>query len=205
MLSLLLSSLAVLLPHATVRHVCSLPRAVGTARNEHSTSGRLQGGGAPVRAALRWCKRAPGPMATAELLPEEEEEDWIRKRLPEEEEEDWIRQRREEEDRSFQARRDAQRRVRAAAWDEEVAARRRSLWEEEARAAEAEQQQQQQPPPQQQQPQQQARQQQVQQQGGAAAEAGAGGSFLAQAEQAVADYEALIPRTRTRARARARA
>ena len=124
MLSLLLSSLAVLLPHATVRHVCSLPRAVGTARNEHSTSGGLQGGGAPVRAALRWCKRAPGPMATAELLPEEEEEDWIR-------------QRREEEDRSFQARRDAQRRVRAAAWDEEVAARRRSLWEEEARAAEA--------------------------------------------------------------------
>ena len=137
MLSLLLSSLAVLLPHATVRHVCSLPRAVGTARNEHSTSGGLQRGGAPVRAALRWCKRAPGPMATAELLPEEEEEDWIR-------------QRREEEDRSFQARRDAQRRVRAAAWDAEVTARRRALWEEEARAAEAEQQQQPPPPPQQQ-------------------------------------------------------
>ena len=160
MLRLLLSSLAVLLPHSTVRHVCSLPRAVGTAPNEHSTSGGLQGGGAPVRAALRWCKRAPGPMATAELLPEEEEEGWIRQRtaelLPEEEEEDWIRQRREEEDRSFQARRDAQRRVRAAAWDAEVTARRRALWEEEARAAEAEQQQQQQQQPQQ------ARQQQQQ-------------------------------------------
>ena len=132
MLTLVLTSLPVLMPRATVRPVCGVPRAASTcssagvaafelpaqpAPNERSATGWLQGRGAPVWAALHGRKRAPDPMATAEFLAEEEEEDWIRER-------------REEEDRSFQAWRDTQRQGKAAAWEEETTA---------LRAAEAEQ------------------------------------------------------------------
>ena len=131
-LTLVLTSLPVLMPRATVRPVCGVPRAASTcssagvaafelpaqpAPNERSATGWLQGRGAPVWAALHGRKRAPDPMATAEFLAEEEEEDWIRER-------------REEEDRSFQAWRDTQRQGKAAAWEEETTA---------LRAAEAEQ------------------------------------------------------------------
>ena len=131
-LTLVLTSLPVLMPRATVRPVCGVPRAASTcssagvaafelpaqpAPNERSATGWLQGRAAPVWAALHGRKRAPDPVATAEFLAEEEEEDWIRER-------------REEEDRSFQAWRDTQRQGKAAAWEEETTA---------LRAAEAEQ------------------------------------------------------------------
>ena len=129
-LTLLLTSLPVLMPRAAVRPVCGVPRAASAcssagvaafelpaqpAPNERSTTVWLQGRG--VWAALHGRKRAPDPMAMAEFLAEEEEEDWIRER-------------REEEDRSFQAWRDTQRKGKAAAWEEETTA---------LRAAEAEQ------------------------------------------------------------------
>ena len=98
-------TLPVLMPRATVRSVCGVPCAASTCSS--AGMGWLPGGGDPVWAALHGRKRTPGPRATAEPLAEEEEEDWIRER-------------REEEDRSFQAWRDAQRKGRAAAWEEET-------------------------------------------------------------------------------------
>ena len=111
MFNVVLTALPVLVPRATMRPVCGPPLAasvcpaaggaafellVQPARNERRATGMLQGGGAPVWAALHGRKRAPGPVAMAEVVTFAEEEE-------EEEEEEWIRERREEEDRSFQA------------------------------------------------------------------------------------------------------
>ena len=110
MFNVVLTALPVLVPRATMRPVCGPPLAasvcpaaggaafelpVQPARNERRATGMLQGGGAPVWAALHGRKRAPGPVAMAEVVTFAEEEE-------EEEEEEWIRERREEEDRSFQ-------------------------------------------------------------------------------------------------------